>query len=142
MASSTVPAVKRSLVTLLAARATLSQVQVSYGAPIRGTAREFIWVGDVEGGQSFASLGVNHRDEEYAVKVVISVVREGNDQQSAETRCFDLMAELEDELRDTPQLATAGVLWSEVGDFQLEQLASDQAVEARLTVDVRVRARI
>lgn len=141
MASSTVPAVKQALVDLLAARAALAKVQVSYGAPA-SPGRELIWVGDAAGDQTFAALGVNHRDEEYTIQVVFSVLREGQDIRAADDRCFDLAAELESLLRANSTLSVSNVLWTEIGEFTLEEYASDTARESRLTVNVAVRARI
>jgi len=145
VATSSIPAVKQALVDLLAARANLRNVQVTYGAPLPAPAKEYIWVGDVTGEQTAGALGGQVRDEEYTVQVNMSVVREGNNQRAADTRCFQLLAELEDLLRSNPSLGVAAVLKggeAELGEFNLEEFVSDTARESRLTAQVAVNARI
>lgn len=136
MASSTVPALKRALRDRLAARPALHDVQVSYGGPVPAGA-EYVWVGDVEGEQEYGAMGpVMH--EVYGVKVTFSVVREGSSTvEDADTRCFALFAELEDELRDD-ETVNGTVKNAHVGAFTLGEYVSPDALtrESRLTVTV------
>ena len=68
---------KAALLTALTARAGLSGVTVSYGAPTQGP-REFIALSDISGTQEFAMLGHLRKDETYTLSVYCSVLREGN----------------------------------------------------------------
>ena len=144
MATSTIAAVKAALVSLLAARPGLHDVQVSYGPPLPNPGRELVWIGEVEGEQQVAGLGNQASYENYGVKVIISVLREGGDAQSADERCFEIFAELENEVRQEvyPVFGVAGVNAATIGAFTLEELASDTARESRLTVAVNVETRI
>jgi hypothetical protein len=100
VATSTIPTTKANLVTQLQARAGLAGVQVSYGPPLPNPQREYIWVGDVTGVQEFAAMAApNQRHEQYTVKTIIGVLKEGGDIQAADVRCFALMGEVEAQLR-------------------------------------------
>jgi len=122
---STAPLMKAALLTALTARAGLSGVTVSYGAPTQGP-REFIALSDISGTQEFAMLGKLRKDETYTLSVYCSVLREGNMQQTCTERCFELAAEI-------AQLSTP---------FSLEEFASDQARQSILTLGVEATERI
>lgn len=142
MASSTVPAFKAALAAALAARPALHDVQVAYGAPLPAPAREFLWLADVEGEQEPAALGAQRREESYLLTVIANALREGQDQQAATERAFELVAELEDVLRDDGSLSQTVRFAQVAGPFRLEEMSSDTARAAQVTVTVAVRARI
>lgn len=142
MASSTVPAFKAALATALRARQALHDVQITYGAPLPAPAREFLWLADVEGEQEPAALGAQRREESYLLTVIANVLREGQNQQAATERAFEIVAELEDELRNDGSLASTVRFAQVAGPFRLEEMSSDTARAAQVTVTVAVRARI
>lgn len=131
---------KANLVSQLAARPGLTGVQVTNGPPLPATQREFIWVGDATGAQSwgsFGSAGVRH--EAYGVDVAISVTREGEDIAAADARCFTLLAEVEGQLRTDPTVNGA-VMAAKVGQFRLGEFVGRDGTrrvsELTVTVDV------
>lgn len=140
---STVPTFKAALLTILQARPGLSGVTVSYGAPVLGSgAREFVALGDVDGSQEFAALGHLQKDETFTMTVYCSCIREGQQQQQCTERAFALAAEVEDALRDDPEV-NATVRVAEVASpFSLEEFASDQARQSIVTLGVQGTARI
>jgi hypothetical protein len=145
VASSSIPALKRKLKARLEARTALSGVQISYGAPLPNPGREYIWLGDADGNQSAATMNpvTKPRNEEYTLQVRIWAQVEGTNQQTATERAFTLAAEIENELRDdiTVNGAVRGAQFGE-GEFRLEEMASDTARAALLTVSVFCEARI
>ena len=140
---STAPAFKAAMLTALTARSGLSGVTISYGAPLQGP-REFIALGDINGSQEFRTMGgpVPKKEESYVLDVYVSVLREGNQQQTCSERCFALAAEIEDELR-TNITMTGTVRVAEVlAPFSLEEYASDQARQSLLKLGIQAVERI
>jgi len=138
VATSSVPTVKANLVTQLQARGGLTGVQVTNGPPLPATQREYIWVGDTEGIQELAAFNTpNQRHENYNVKVVVNVTREGEDAAAADARCFALCAELENQLRSDPTVSGA-INLAMVTTFRLtEFVAPDNSNRtAQLVVDI------
>lgn len=144
MATSTAPAFVDALVTALAARAALVGVRVKYGPPFPDPGRESIAVTGWNGDQEWASLGRLAKEEVYTVEVMIFVVREGQQTQPAAERAYALLAELEDQLRETANSPTMGatVRVAAVTNVQAELGVSDTTRSALLTIGVRVSARI
>lgn len=138
---STAPAMKAALYTALAARAGLSGVTISYGAPLQAP-REFIALADIDGSQEFAQLGALKKNETYTLTVYCSVLREGNQQQACTERCFELAAELEDELRTNPTMSGTVRVAELATPFTLEEFASDQARQSVLTLGITANERI
>lgn len=146
--TSTVPAVKQGLMDVLRARPGVHDVAVVYGPPLNVGDNDFIWLGTVEGVQSWAALNAVTRpkDENYTVEVIINIKRSGDATQLATERCFELLAELEDELRVDPSInGTLGAPGrAAVEEFRLvENLADDGSGRvSQLSVSVSVLARI
>lgn len=139
---STAPAFKAAFVTALAARAGLSGVLVSYGAPLPNPPREHVTLGDLSGEQEFAALGAMRKYETYTLDVYVSVVREGSQQQACTERAFAIAAEIEDELRANPTM-TGTVRVAEIATpFSLEEFASDTARQSVLSLGVRATEKI
>jgi hypothetical protein len=144
VASSSVTALKENLTGALAGLPSLSSVQVTYGPPLPNPAREYIWLGDVEGDEEPAALGRNRHREHYFLTVVIQSIHEGQNQQTASERAYALRDVIDTQLRTDPTVAGAlGSGWAYVGGhFKLEELANDQQRGALLTIQVECEARI
>ena len=138
---STAPAFKAALLTALTARTGLSGVTISYGVPLNAP-REFIALGDISGSQEFAALGALRKDETYTLSVYVSVLREGNQQQTCTERCFALAAEIEDELRTNVTMTGTVRVAELLSPFRLEEYASDQARQSVLTLGIQATERI
>lgn len=143
MATSTVPALKANLQTQLQARGGLAGVNVTYGPPLPSPGDEYIWIGDTDGAQVFATYGstTGLRHEEYQLQVVICVERQGTDMKGADTRCFALLAELEAQLR-ADNTVNGAVTLAQVGGFKLSEIVTDMSRTAQLEVQVSCEAYI
>jgi hypothetical protein len=133
-----------ALYTSLAARSGLSGVRVNYGPALPDPGRESVNILGLSGEQQWASLGRLAKDEEYTVDLMIVVIREGQQTQPAVERAYDLLAELENQLRENAgsPTGTGTVRVAAVSSVQLEVGASDTTRSALLTIGVRVEARI
>lgn len=140
---STAPAFKAAMLTALGNRSGLSGVTISYGAPLQGP-REFIALGDISGSQEFRTMGgpVPKKEESYVLDVYVSVLREGNQQQTCSERCFALAAEIEDELRTNITMSGTVRVAELLSPFQLEEFGSDQARQSILTLGIQAVERI
>ena len=138
---STAPAFKAALLTALSARTGLSGVTISYGAPLRAP-REFIALGDISGSQEFAQLGAQRKYETYVLDVFVSVLREGDQQQTCTERCFALTAEIEDELRTNITMSGTVRVAEITAPFSLEEYASDQARQSLLKLGMQATEKI
>ena len=138
---STAPAFKAAMLTALQARSGLSGVTISYGVPLQGT-RESITLADISGSQQFAALGALRKDETYVLDIYVSVLREGNQQQTCTERCFALAAEIEDELRTNVTMTGTVRVAELLSPFQLEEFAGDQARQSILTLGIQATERI
>jgi hypothetical protein len=119
-------------------------VRVNYGPALPDPGRESMNILGLSGEQSWASLGRLAKDETYTVEVLILVIREGQQTQPAVERVYELLEELEDELRESANSPTVDgtVRVASVSSVQLEVGASDTTRSALLTIGVRVEARI
>lgn len=144
MATSTAPAFMNALHDALAARTNLAAVRVNYGPALPDPGRESINILGLEGEQNWAGLGQLAKEEVYTVQVLILVIREGQQTQPAVERAYELLAEIENELRESSTAPTMDntVRVAAVESVNLEVGASDQTRSALLTIGVRVQARI
>lgn len=144
MATSTAPAFMDALYDALAVRSGLSGVRVNYGPALPDPGRESINILGNTGDQTWASLGRLSKDEVYTVNVLILVIREGQQTQPAVERAYEILEELENQLRETATSPTMSgtVRVAAVSSVQLEIGASDTTRSALLTIGVRVEARI
>lgn len=145
---SQIPEVRRALRDRLVARAGLASL-VTLGIPRNAPRDEWIAVGDVEGRQESASLGRLRREERFTVQVVVSVVRSGIElPEDVTDRAFDLVAEIEDELRDDPTAgvpipaAGRGVYWCNVAKTDLSERFDGDQRSSHVTVHVECMTRI
>jgi hypothetical protein len=144
VATSTIPTAKANLKTQLAARGGLTGVQISYGPPAVGTQREYIWLGDTDGEQTYAAMAApNQRHEEYEMSVIIQASMEGTSEPAADARCFAIQAELENQIRSDGTLNGA-VTDAQIGQFRLTEDVSPDGMTrtARLVTLIRCEAYI
>lgn len=99
MASSTASAVKAALLTLLSAETTLAGVQIDYSDPGAEIGAEEIFYGRTLQTEKPDSLGQRSQREKYSLEVYVYAKQDGNDPQSCEERCWDLVAGLENVVR-------------------------------------------
>lgn len=128
----------------LSARAGLSGVRVNYGPALPDPGRESLNILGLDGEQNWAGLGQLSKEEVYTVQVLVLVIREGQQTQPAVERAYELLAQLEDQLRETSTAPTMAntVRVAAVNTVNLEVGASDTTRSALLTIGVRVQARI
>lgn len=143
---SSAPAFKAALLTALQARSGLSGVTVSYGAPAGGAgAREFVALADIDGTQEYATLGATaaarRKDETFTMTVYCSVLREGQMQQECTERAFALAAEVEDAVREDPEVGGTVRVAEVASPFSLEEFASDQARQSVVTLGITATRR-
>jgi hypothetical protein len=144
VATSTAPAFLNALHDGLSGRAGLTGVRVNYGPALPDPGRESVNILGLEGDQAWAGLGQLAKEEVYTVQVLILVIREGQQTQPAVERAYELLEELENELRESATSPTMDntVRVASVESVNLEVGASDQTRSALLTIGVRVQARI
>lgn len=135
--TSSIPAVKAALLSLLNNRPLLANVQVSYGAPLPDPALEFIWLADVHGTEEWMSMAT--KQEDYALDVILNATVEAPDQQAATERAFVFRDEVEAVLVDS---SVTGIVESAKvgGNIDLVELASNDGMRrgANLTIQVVV----
>ena len=85
---------------------------------------------------------VPKKEESYILDVYVSVLREGNQQQTCTERCFALAAEIEDELRTNITMTGTVRVAELLSPFNLEEFASDQARQSILTLGIQAVERI
>lgn len=140
--TSSIPAVKAALVTRYQARAGLVGVQISYGWPKGTPQKEMLIVGGVKGEQQWAALGKRAKDELYDVEHVISVIFSDGVQQNATERAFAILAEIEQELRNDPQVGGARVVDVRSNFILAENVLGGLDREAYIEFSAHVNARI
>lgn len=144
MSSSSIPRVKAALVRLLDAAAwPTPRPAVSYGWA-REVEREVVMVGGtVDEEQTWVSFGPRRRDETYRIKFVVQVTRPGLTQQQATERAFELLAVIEDVLRETPDLGLGTELTvAELANPRLREGPDTEGYAAVIEAGVAIRARI
>lgn len=138
-----------ALVTALKARPGLSGVQI-WSAPIADT--EFEWEAiafiDIINDEEVATLGEgpNSRKEVYTIEGVAEVNVAGHgdvDATTARDRVIELVAEVETELRDSPDLGLGQpiVRFSEMANMKLRQRIREGYRRAILEFDIIVNRR-
>jgi hypothetical protein len=141
MATTTVPVVKAYLETLFKAAPGLTGVQVFRGHPGDTVQPELVMIGKVTLEQEWAALGARRKDEAYTVAVTVQVVQAGTDQDVVTERAYELVAAIEDALRNDVTLGGA-VRVSEVEGWDDEEAFSDQGYSTVVDLRVAVKARI
>ena len=141
--ASSIPAAKAKVLELLRARPALAAIQVEW-AYQKDPAREAVFLGDAFIEEKAAALGTTRpREESYALDVIVSVKHEGNDAEGAERRMWQLVAEVEDALHDSPALGNAGGIYQAVIEGKAVQtFPADQSRVADCAIGIRIHARI
>jgi hypothetical protein len=80
---------------------------------------------------------MNVKGEQYSLEVIISVIREGQDMQAADERCFTIYAELETMVHADKTISGA-VASASVAGFELGEYVTDSNRESMLTVQIAV----
>jgi len=144
MASSSIPRAKAALVDILdAADWPAPRPTVSYGWP-RDIDRELVMIGGTaDGEQRWTSFGPRRRDEEYRIEVAVQVIRPGLSQRQATERAFELLAVIEAELRELPDLGLGvELIVAELAVPRLREGPETEGYAALVTAGVGIRARI
>lgn len=113
MASSTAPAAKAALLTLMQGAGALTGVQIAYSHPGISIQQECIYFGRTVVDEVARALGQQKRRESYIVEVVVDVVLDGDDAQACEERMWSLVGGIEDLLR--PPLGPGGSVSANLG---------------------------
>lgn len=146
MASSIIVPTKTALITLLAARAGLSGVQVTFGWPGDDRAKkERIFTGRSYADQEQASLraGRRFRDETGNFDLVIQVESVGGSISDAETRILAIGQEVEECVADNKTLGgVSGLNWAVITGWTLDDMYNDQGSLAELTYTITYNARL
>lgn len=152
--TSTIPAVKTALVSLLDAKL---DVAVFYAWPGPNTPNECVFMGRypdqpnedrIEASSEVANVtaGRKQRDETYSAPVTIWSFRpdlSSDGAKAAEARAFVLLEALEDVLADDPTLGGIdGLRWARLGDFTASLHPFEKGRVAELIANVDVQARL
>jgi hypothetical protein len=139
--SSTLPATKTALITLLEARPNLAGVLVSWSSPTGSAPDEFIVVGDAQGSVDSAAIGSQRREERFTLDVVISVLNSTGDQSLPTERCFFLRDEVAAQIRSDATLGGV-VRWALDQGWALAERSNGTRSETQITMTIGVAARI
>jgi hypothetical protein len=103
MATSTVPAAKAGLLTLIQASATLTALQaagaITWAHPGKHIQHEAIFMSDAVFTEEQPFVGNRIHRERYIIPVWVSVLDRGDDAQAAETRMWTLVGAVETAVR-------------------------------------------
>lgn len=143
--TTTVPAVKKKLVELVAA--ALPGKQVTYSHPGDAQRDEGVYLGDVRGTRGYAAMraGRKPRQEAYQVDLYCVAIRPGANAEVAEAAAFELSAAVENALAEDPTLG--GLLveaWAGEADFTSNTFIAGNegwGCEVRLSVAISARLR-
>lgn len=157
--SSTLPAVKAQLVTLLSS--ALASSGVSGGAvPV-----QYAWTPDAEDEMVFLGrrdedgptwvsrmthdiatikAGRKHRDENYTVELTVWTYRPDvapSEANEVDARAFELVEEVENVLADDPRLGLDSIQWAKVAEINAvgRAISGGWVVEAVISIEVRAR---
>ncbi|HWH27577.1 MAG TPA: hypothetical protein VNU26_01220 [Mycobacteriales bacterium] len=137
----TAPRAKKALHTMLAA--AMPGVQVVRGHPGDTIEDELVQVGRVRAGrQEWAALAADKRprDEHYSIEVYIQVLGPGRPQDEVTERAYELMALVDQQLRNDPTLGGT-VRSCQLSDFEDDETPYEEGRAATVTVQVRCNAR-
>lgn len=145
--TSTVPAVRAALVSLLTSAINDTDVQVTHGRQQNSLVkRQVVTVGAASPYTSeIANLkaGRKQRDETYSIEVIFWVAKPRGVPYDADTRVWTLFAELEDLLADDPTLGGVdGLAWAVLGDVEGDVAIEAEGPVAWLVASVDCKARL
>lgn len=142
--SSSIPAVKAALVSVLAG--ALPDTQVIYGPKeaVTTTGPRILTVGRVVGSRELDSMSLDTSSESYTVDLVASVSLAGTSQQAADDLALADYAAAEVAVREYPGGPTLGlgdgIRVLPTGEFELAELADENGRHAAVRFSVRVYA--
>lgn len=148
MATSSAVVVKTQLVTVLAARAGLTGVQVTYVEQGDAAEQDCIYLGHTRGTNDYPVLraGRKPRQEEYSFDLFCRAQRPESWASDSETRALALLAEVENAIADDPQIglgATMPTLVLRAGDWNLVSVPlSDGGFGSVLRSEISVSSRL
>ena len=142
--TSTVPAVKAALTSRLDARTGLDGVSVTYAQPGDALPHEAIYLDRVTGVHDVrvTTGGRVPRDEQYTIALVIHVFLATGGPQEAEDRAFELLAEVENELANTPRLGLSIIDWAEARAYELDTTRYTDGALARIKLGIECFAQL
>jgi len=98
VATSTIPNTKAALFDLLVT--ALDGIQMEWARPSEDAmAPESVWFEGTEGQQGAETLGNQRRDENFTLKLLVSVLRDGDDARGVEMRMWEIVAIIETVVR-------------------------------------------
>lgn len=149
--TSSIPAVKAALVGLFERLlANDDKVKVFYGVA-SGNAKEIVVVGNTAPrpeSQQWATIGDRQREEDYGLIVFIDIDRSDTTQQAATERAFEILAVIEEAVREDVHLGLAQQYRSieaqvqSVPTFIEEPNADSRGYKARVDTVIFVKTRI
>ena len=146
MAASTVPAAKQAILDLLVARAELVDVGVTWGSPTENEdlLPELIYFdGPTPRRPEWRILAQpNPLDEEYVLTLQVHVRQFGDDEATAEARCWALIDEVEQAVRGDLRLGSLLHVPIEFDEQSIEGLPLSDGWIVRGTVPLVCHARI
>lgn len=139
--TSTVPAAKAALLTLLAN--TLIDATVTWGAPAGAAQRDWVNIGNVRQTSEARSLNPTRlpRLETYDVDIDVIITRGASGQREATERAYQLAGGVEQALRSNPTLDDV-VIVAQPTQMELEEVAEGDVRQSRLTVVATCQARV
>lgn len=148
MSTTTAPAVRAQLITLLAARPALAAVLVTRVWQGDAGKQEQIYLGNTTADIDFATIraGRKKREEDYTVQLIIDVEIPTDWGPASETRAFVLAGEVDDMLADDPAIglaATYPTLRMHVSHLeQASGALADGGIGTRITLTLSVQSRL
>lgn len=152
--TSSVPTVKQTLLTLLAADTDLTSVALHYAWVGPQAAAEEILLAtdpdagtpDVTGRHDVPTMGGRvARDERYALPLTIRVFdpdAEPQNMAAVEARAFTILAQVENLLADNPNLGVDGVLRAQAGDWSSTLTPFQGGWACQIVFNIEVHARL
>ena len=141
MATSTIPAVKTALLALLVAE--LDPVQVSWAKPSQeAIAHESVWFDGADSTQRAEAMGNQRRDETFTLELIVSCIRDGDDAQGLELRMWEIVADVEQLVRDNPKPIPAPLFDIQYGGAKQRPAQAEGQRLSEAVVSINGRARI
>jgi hypothetical protein len=146
MAGSVVVAAKKALIDLLADRAGLADVQISYAWPGDDAAEaERVFLGQARGQQEPASLkaGRTFRNENPEFDVLVQVVMPDGTAEEADTRALEIGLEVEETVADNKTLGgVPGLNWAVMARWELNYMYGGTGYLSEIVYTIAYNARL
>ena len=140
-------AFKARLLTQLQANATLSSIQVTYGAPGGAARSECVFLGDVINNRhepESLSPGRRRRIEEFDLEVFVAVGSKARSSpQDNEARAVVLADAVETVIVEDPQLNDlSGLLYCQVSSIEMSTVETGEGPFTTITLTINAKARL